>query len=54
MHWRDREAYLAAERAREAAQELWWRDHYPGMSCAEALLAFTDANPDATIEFSWT
>lgn len=54
MPWRDREAHLAAERAREAAQEQWWRDHYPGMPRAEALLAFTDANPDATIEFSWT
>lgn len=51
MSWRDREAYLAAERTREAAQEQWWRNHYPGMSRMEALLAFTDSNPDASIEF---
>jgi hypothetical protein len=50
MHWREREAYLAAERARQAAQEQWWCDHYPGMSRMEALLAFADSNPDASIE----
>lgn len=51
MPWRDREAYLAAERTREAAQEQWWLDHYPGVSRMEALLAFTGSNPDASIEF---